>query len=358
MTTVTIIGAGMMGSAVCWPLRDNGIDVHLVGTPLDEDIIRSIIQTRDHPTLQRKIPNGVKPVYCDDLTQALVGTDMIVNGVSSFGTNWFAQTVGPQLRSEIPVIAVTKGLAVQPDGYFKPLPAYIDACLPSGSRGKISLNAIGGPCIAHELAARRETCVVFTGHDLEILQRLKESFATPYYHVRLSKDLHEIEICAALKNGYALAVGMMIGIFDKAGADGLASMYNAQAALFAQSCREMRLLLKSQNLKEEYANGLPGAGDLYVTVYGGRTLMLGRLLGQGISFSQAMERMAGVTLESTEIITQVADAIEPLEARGLAHEEELPLIKFLNDVIRFNRPVEFPWEGFFGGEEWASYPSI
>ena len=222
---------------------------------------------------------------------------------------------------------MTKGLAVQPDGYFKPLPEYIDGCLPPGSRGKISLNAIGGPCIAHELAARRETCVVFTGHDSDILQRLQATFSTPYYHVWLSKDLHEVEICAALKNGYALAVGMMVGIFDRTGADGLASMYNAQAALFAQSCREMRLLLKSQNLKEEYAAGLPGAGDLYVTVYGGRTLKLGRLLGQGLSFSQALEEMAGVTLESTEIITQVADAIGPLEAQGLAHAEELPLIK-------------------------------
>jgi glycerol-3-phosphate dehydrogenase (NAD(P)+) len=348
MTIITIIGAGMMGTALCWPLRDNGMDVRLVGTPLDEEIIRSIIHTGIHPTLERRIPDGVKSVYCDDLSQALQGANIVVNGVSSFGTDWFAQTVGPLLKPEIPVIAVTKGLVIQPDGYFKTLPEYIDECLSFESRGKISLNAIGGPCIAHELAARRKTCVVFTGNDMEILLLLKRLFSTSYYHIWVSTDLREVEICAALKNGYSLALGMVVGILDKTGADGLAKMYNPQAALFAQSCREMRLLLKSQGGKEDYANGLPGAGDLYVTVYGGRTLKLGRLLGQGISFPKAMEKLAGITLESVETITRVASAIEPLEARGLVRADELPLMKFVHEVIELNRPVDFPWESFFG----------
>jgi glycerol-3-phosphate dehydrogenase (NAD(P)+) len=348
MTTVTIVGAGMMGTALCWPLRDNGMDVRLVGTHLDEEIIRSINKKGVHPTLKRKIPDGIKAVYYEDLSQALQGTDIVVNGVSSFGTDWFAHEVGPLLKPEIPVIAVTKGLVVQPDGYFKPLPEYIDECLPVDSRGKISLNAIGGPCIAHELAARRKTCVMFTGHDRETLLLLKKLFATSYYHIWVSTDLREVQICAALKNGYSLALGMVVGILDKLKADGLAKMYNPQAALFAQSCREMRLLLKSQNGKEDYASGLPGAGDLYVTVYGGRTLKLGRMLGEGIPFPKALEKLAGLTLESVETVTQVAGAIKPLEARGLIQANELPLIKYIHDVIQLRPHEDFPWESFFG----------
>jgi glycerol-3-phosphate dehydrogenase (NAD(P)+) len=348
MTTITIIGAGMMGTAMCWPLRDNGMEVRLVGSPLDEQIIRSIRNTATHPTLERKIPDGVKVFSSDDLAQALIGTNIIVNGVSSFGTDWFAQEVGPLLKPEIPVISVTKGLVVQPDGYFKTLPEYIDDCLPAESRGKISLNAISGPCIAHELAARRETSVLFAGNDLGTLLSLKRSFSTCYYHIWVSTDLRELQICAALKNGFSLALGMAVGILDKSGADGLAKMYNPQAALFAQSCREMRLLIRSQGGKEEYANGLPGAGDLYVTVYGGRTLKLGRLLGQGIPFSEAMKRLAGITLESVEVISQVGSAIKPLEARGLVRANELPLVKYIHDVIHLNRLGDFPWESFFG----------
>ncbi len=35
MAVITIIGAGMMGSGMSRPARDNGHEVRLVGTPLD-----------------------------------------------------------------------------------------------------------------------------------------------------------------------------------------------------------------------------------------------------------------------------------------------------------------------------------
>ena len=41
MAIVTILGAGRMGTAVTWPLRDNGHEVRLVGTHLDAEIIRA-----------------------------------------------------------------------------------------------------------------------------------------------------------------------------------------------------------------------------------------------------------------------------------------------------------------------------
>ena len=39
MATVTIIGAGMMGSALAFPARENGNEVRRVGTHLDREII-------------------------------------------------------------------------------------------------------------------------------------------------------------------------------------------------------------------------------------------------------------------------------------------------------------------------------
>ena len=41
MAIVTIIGAGMMGSALAFPARENGHTVRLVGTHLDREIIES-----------------------------------------------------------------------------------------------------------------------------------------------------------------------------------------------------------------------------------------------------------------------------------------------------------------------------
>ena len=37
---IAIIGAGMMGSALAFPARENGHEVVLIGTPLDNEIIK------------------------------------------------------------------------------------------------------------------------------------------------------------------------------------------------------------------------------------------------------------------------------------------------------------------------------
>ena len=46
---ITIIGAGMMGSALAFPAAENGHEVRLVGSPLDDDIIDACIATNRHP---------------------------------------------------------------------------------------------------------------------------------------------------------------------------------------------------------------------------------------------------------------------------------------------------------------------
>lgn len=350
MTTFVVVGAGMMGTALCWPLSDNHHTVRLVGTPLDEDIITRIRAAGIHPKLRRAVPQDIQPFRHTELHEAIQGADVVVSGVSSFGVNWFADTVGPSLQPGLPVIAVTKGLEDQPDGNLRTLPDVIRDRLPAELRGTLSLNAIGGPCIAHELAARRDTCVVFCGQDAQVLNRLQRLFATPYYHIWTSTDLVGVEVCAALKNGYALAVALAIGLFDLAGPDGLANMYNPQAALFAQGCQEMRSLLEILGGGVENAVWLPGAGDLYVTVFGGRTARMGRLLGQGLSFAEAHERLSGETLESVEIITRVARAITRLEARGVTSRERFPLLMHVDGVINHGKPASLPWERFFPGE--------
>ncbi len=347
MATITIIGAGMMGTALCWPLRDNQHTVHLVGTHLDEEIIASIQATGIHPRLQRQVPEGVRAYHHTELAQAIHNADVIVSGVSSFGVHWFVETVSRYLSPQVPVLAVTKGLEDLQNGDLLILPDVIDRSLPADLQGKVSLNAIGGPCTSHELAARRQTGVIFAGKDQCDLERLREIFQTLYYQVRISTDLIGVEVCAAIKNAYALGVGIAVGMMEQAGPDGLAQAYNPQAALFAQGCIEMRRFLEILGGGVDNVSGLPGAGDLYVTIYGGRTVRLGRLLGQGIPYLEARQMLAGETLESVEIITRVARAIPKLEARGLVRGEDFPLLRHLDEVINQGRAVGLPWERFF-----------
>ena len=45
MAVVTIVGAGMMGSALAFPARENNNEVRIVGTHLDREIIDGCIKT-------------------------------------------------------------------------------------------------------------------------------------------------------------------------------------------------------------------------------------------------------------------------------------------------------------------------
>jgi glycerol-3-phosphate dehydrogenase (NAD(P)+) len=186
---------------------------------------------------------------------------------------------------------------------------------------------------------------------MSILERLRAIFATDYYHIWPSTDLVGVEVCAALKNAYALGVGLAVGMMEKAGPDGLANMYNPQAALFGQSCHEMKRLAELLMGGKDNVSWLPGAGDLYVTVFGGRTVRLGKMLGQGISFHEARRRMAGETLESVEIITRTARALPKLAARGMASLEDFPLLLHMDAVLNHDETINIPWDKFFANHD-------
>ena len=59
MAKVVIIGAGMMGSALAFPARENGNEVALVGTPLDREIIEASKKTGRHPKFEKDFTAGI-----------------------------------------------------------------------------------------------------------------------------------------------------------------------------------------------------------------------------------------------------------------------------------------------------------
>jgi glycerol-3-phosphate dehydrogenase (NAD(P)+) len=357
MANVTIIGAGLMGSAVAWPLADNGHRVRLVGTHLDGDTIRSCKESRWHPRLRRPLPERVEPFYVEELRSALIGADVIVSGVSSPGVHWMGQTLAPLIWPGATVIAVTKGLEATPDGDLRILPDVLAAEIPAELREHITFSAIAGPCIAGELAGRRHSCVVFTGRDEAVLRRLRGIFSTAYYHIWLATDIVGVEACAALKNAYTLGVGLAGGLLEAAGGPDAADayMHNPAAALFGESAAEMVRLVSVLGGDPRHVTGLPGVGDQYVTCAGGRTVRLGRLLGQGLSYAQARAAMAGETLESAEIVTQMAKALPGLEARGLIGRDDLPLLRLLCSIIAEGQPAQIPFDRFFAGHNLAVF---
>jgi glycerol-3-phosphate dehydrogenase (NAD(P)+) len=351
MALVTIVGAGFMGTATAWPLRDNGHTVRVVGTHLDGEIIRNCKEKGFHPRLQRELPTGVRPYYVEEIAAALDGAEIIVSGVNSSGVHWIGRTIGPHLRPGQMIIAITKGLEADASGDLTILPDALKAELPPAIRERVPLAAIGGPCIAGELAGRRQTCVVFGCRDGQVVERLAAAFRTPYYHVWTTTDLVGLEYCAAMKNAYTVGVALAYGALRKAGGTDAAGahMHNLAAALFGQACTEMARVLEVVGATHSFAFGLPGAGDMFVTCVGGRTIRLGTLLGQGHSMAEAREILAGLTLEGAEIIRNMGRAIPRLVAQGRLGAAELPLLRLLVDIVVHGRPAEILLDTFFGG---------
>ena len=342
MVTVTIIGSGMMGSALAFPARENGHTVRLTGTILDNDIIDSCRKNNQHPKFDRPFPDGVEFFKFDEVSEALKNTDMIICGVSSFGVDWFAENVLPILPDDIPVLSVTKGLICEDDGTLINYPQYWQRTLDKlGKNNKLC--AIGGPCTSYELVGHDQTIVGFCGNDMKTLEFLKNIMSTDYYHIITTTDTIGIEAAVALKNGYALAVSLTIGEnFKRCGQGEL--HYNSQAATFLQSSREMRKLVKLLGGSEE--SFFVGIGDLYVTIYGGRTRQVGILLGEGYTIDEALEKLQGVTLESLVVAKRVAKALRIRASRNEINPDDFPLLMHVDDIISNKKEVNIPWNKF------------
>ncbi len=344
MAVVTIIGAGMMGSALAFPARENGHEVRLVGTHLDREIIDVSCATGRHPKFTKNFPAGVKYYQVEEMEEAICGSDMVIGGVSSFGVDWFGEFVLPQIPDDIPVLSVTKGLWDTPEGKLLTYPDLWQKKLDVLGK-KLELNAIGGPCTSYELVAHDQTEVAFCGRNMETLRKLKTIMATDYYHISLSTDVTGIESAVALKNGYALGIALTIGLNQKAFGIDSELHFNSQAAIFGQAVKEMSRLLEYQGAGT-LENLCVGAGDLYVTVYGGRTRLVGILLGRGLNIDEAKAELNGVTLESLVVAERVARAVRICADRGILDLKNFPLLMHVDEIISDKKEVNIPWESF------------
>ena len=143
-----------------------------------------------------------------------------------------------------------------------------------------------------------------------------------------------IETAVALKNAYAMAVSLAIGAYTK-NDPALSEKYNAQAGLFYEATREMSAIIRLLGGREDAL--FFGAGDLYVTVFGGRTRRLGTILGSGVDFVHASEILKGVTLESVAIIRLLGKFFG--EKLG-----EYPLMQHIHERITENTLPPIPWD--------------
>ena len=66
-----------MGSALVFPLSENGVSLKIVGTPYDREIIDECIRTGRNPKLPRPFPSGISFYQFEDWKKAMI-REMVV----------------------------------------------------------------------------------------------------------------------------------------------------------------------------------------------------------------------------------------------------------------------------------------
>jgi len=337
----------MMGSALSVPLSDRGHDVRLVGTHLDDAIVESVRARGHHPTLNHALPDSVRAYPVGELCAALDGADEVVLGVSSAGVVWAAEQLDGRLAKGQRVLMISKGLG---EGELLPelLTDVFVARLTKSAGLGVSVVSVTGPCIAGELLRRVPTSVLFSSRDSASAQHWCDLARSNYYFPHVGRDAVTEQVCAALKNAYAMGMAFGAGLHEaRGGQAGSIAMHNHEAAVFAQAVVEMQRIASLLGGDPTHVAGLCGVGDLNVTCNGGRTGRFGKLLGAGLTPEQAVERMAGATLECLEILALLRPVLPACERRGELTSSELPLLRHLMDVALDGAPVNVPFERFF-----------
>ena len=86
-----------------------------------------------------------------------------------------------------------------------------------------------------------------------------------------------------------------------------------------------------------------------MTVYGGRTRLVGILLGRGLNIDEAKEELNGVTLESLVVAERVARAVKRAAELGKLDTKDFPLLMHVDNILTKKTQVNIPWEDFTFG---------
>ena len=346
MSKILIIGAGAMGTAFAVPCSDNGHEVHILGTHLEDELIEKIKQTYTHPSLKTKLPSKINFNFHKDLNTIVNSkVDLIVLGISSKGINWICeQLINVFKNKELPdLLILTKGLSLH-NNQYELLINKIKRLLEVKKIKIKNISAIAGPCLATGLANKINSSVVVASNELDQAQKISNILDNSYYHTTCSDDIVGVEICAAIKNIFSMAVGAAKGLSAQDVPDQIKdkNYFNTASALITQSIYEMEIFVEHLKGKKETVKGLSGLGDLYVSSAGGRNALMGSFLGEGLIFSKAKKsKMREITVEGAELIKEIGKKV-----KEEFDEKKLPLMIAMINAILEDKKLDIKWNYF------------
>ena len=248
--SIAILGAGNMASALALNLarHKRPIRLYCIEADVEEDFRANRCNTKY--LAGHRFPKHVTAT--SDIAEVLKDAEDVFVAVPSFAVTEVIEKARPFLTSRVRSIAsITKGLDPKT---LKPLVMHEADLLPQPLRKRVC--TLAGPAIAKEMAAGSPTGFIIAGRDSSVIKRVKKLLETETVKCATSLDLLGAGLSSALKNPYAIALGMC---------DGLHYPTNAKAMVLALAVEEMEHLILNAGGHIDTAAGLAGLGDLIVT---------------------------------------------------------------------------------------------
>ena len=311
---ITVLGAGSWGTALSILLANNRQAVRLWDH--DPKLISNLYHKHKNT---HYLPNIEFPENLEvfaDLDQALAGIKDVLLVVPSHAFREVVKAIQPFLAPDIRIAWGTKGLDPESG---KLLHEVVIELL-----GAVPMAMIAGPSFAKEVALNLPTAVTLAHNDVGFAQDMVNRLHNTNFRVYTSVDMVGVQICGAVKNILAVAVGM---------SDGLGMGANARCALITRGLAEMSRLGIALGGKRETFMGLAGVGDLVLTATDdqSRNRRFGKAVASDKSIADAQKEIEQVVegMSNTPLVYALAKRVQL----------EMPITEQVYRILYENQPV-------------------
>lgn len=313
MASIGILGAGTWGAALTKLLAVNGHRTQLWSAIPKE--IEDLSATKTHPNLPgMTMPDNVS--YTTDIKEVVTDKDVVLLVVPSV----YVRSTAASMRQYIPdgQIIVDAAKGIEADTLMTMTEVIEDELKKDGLHDNIRLVALSGPTHAEEVARDMPTAIVSASGDMEAARKVRNILACSRLKVYTNSDTKGVELCGAVKNVIALAVGISTGL-------GFGD--NARAALITRGIAEIGELGQAMGCDPRTFTGLTGIGDLIVTATSAhsRNNKCGILIGRGMSTEEAIKE-----------VNMVVEGLNALPATIRLRDKyniNMPIVSALDDII-------------------------
>lgn len=180
---------------------------------------------------------------------------------------------------------------------------------------------LSGPNFAKEIANEKFAKTLIASKNPEFLSSTQKIFDTKFFKTEISTDVVGVEVCGAVKNVIAIALGI---------AKGLELGENFLAALFVFSLNEINSLIKSLGGNIDTTYSLAGIGDLILTSYS--------LTSRNTKFGFALAKNQQM-LDLDDIVVEGYYTAKSIYKISQSLKIQMPLCTFVYEVLYLKEDI-------------------